>query len=178
MVQEVQTWVWVYNETTLETIEAIGTSSFKIIEWRQTKWWHYLSQCVATGNVYFDYSWPVPIDSWEIKSTDTAISSMSGKSEYAMSNWWVRVPQAWTYKIDVAWGWGSNTLEATLIIKAEGKIVYQKTQRPYWDVTDTFYVDMWKFGTIEIRGDFNYWGTASSISVYFWSIPTLTIQQL
>ena len=53
MVQEVQTWVGITNETTLETIEAIGTSSFKIVEGRQTKGGRYASGCVASGNVYW-----------------------------------------------------------------------------------------------------------------------------
>ena len=105
MVQEVQTWVWITNETTLETIEAIGTSSFKIIEWRQTKGGHYVSGCVADGNVYYKYREGDSRDSGELKSEDTAIIKNTWKSEFSIRNWGIRVPNGGSYAIELTW-WG------------------------------------------------------------------------
>lgn len=175
MVQEVQTWVWITNETTLETIEAIGTSSFKIREWRQTTW-HYSSWCTATGQVYFNYQSWGSRDSWEIKSWNTTITSMTWKQEFVMSNGWVRVPVAWTYEITLTWGCGSYTHE--IIIKWWGKTLYSLSKTGSYSETVTFQADLWKFDTIEIWGHFYYSWSADAASMTFSTQPVLVIKQL
>ena len=176
MVQEVQTWVGITNETTLETIEAIGTSSFKIREWRQTTW-HYSSWCTATGNVdrYYSESWGTR-DSGEVLSTDTAITSMSGKQEFVMKDGGIRVPSAWTYEIKLYRSWGASTTWATVIIKWWWNVLYTKQFTSSNSETVTFMADLWKFDLIQLWGEFYYnWGaTAASLRLS----ADLTIQQL
>jgi hypothetical protein len=177
MPQEVQTGIWITQETTLETIEAVGTSSFKIREWRQTTP-RYLSWCKASGDVTWHRSsgeskqWP------DTKSTDTAITDNFWKQEYKMIDWWVAVPVAWTYEITLfRWG-GSSIDDATMILKAAWKTLYTKTFTSYNKETVTLIADLGKFETIEIRGNFNYKGSSISATLSFSDVPTLTIQQL
>ena len=177
MVQEVQTWIWITNETTLETIEAIGTSSFKIIEWRQTKWWHYISECNATWDVVWSYYSPASTDWPEIKSSDFHITSQTGQKEFVMRNGWVRVPAQWTYQIDLRFG-AAWTSDATVILKASGRELYRKTLTSATTESITTYIDLGKFESIELWGQFLYKGGQSSANVTFWVNPTLKITQL
>lgn len=177
MVQEVQTWVGIVNETTLETIEAVGTSSFKIKEWRQTTP-RYTSSCKASGNVTWHRSegeskqWP------DTKSTNTTISDNYGKQGFTIRNGGIAVPAAWTYEITLfRWG-GSSIDDATMILKAAGNTIYTKKFTSYNKETVTLRIDLGKFETIEIRGNFNYKGSSISATLSFSDVPTLTIQQL
>lgn len=176
MVQEVQTWVWITNETTLETIEAVGTSSFKIIEGRQTKGGHYVSECEGTGGVTWHYVSP-NTTSPEIKSTDLTITTNTWKREFVIRNWGIRVPAQWSYQITITWGssWNSN---GTMILKVGGKEVYRKLLYSATSTTDTFVVDAGKFDTIEMWGQFEYTGSAPSASIVFSPKPTITVKQL
>lgn len=178
MVQEVQTWVGITNETTLETIEAIGTSSFKIKEWRQTTG-HYVSGCEADWNIEWTYTSWGSRDSWEIQSTNMAINEIYWKQDFVIRDYWVRVPTSWTYQIWINWGWWWSTYKATLIVKAAGDVVYQQ-ETPFTPTTysTSVRVDLWKFDTIEIRWQFYYQWSASSAILAFSTKPTLTIQQL
>lgn len=178
MVQEVQTWVGITNETTLETIEAIGTSSFKIIEGRQTKGEHYVSGCIADGNVKYTYHEGEERDSGEVMSTDTAILESLGKREFSIRNWGIRVPAAGTYSIQLTWGGGASTSNATIILKGGWKTLYTKTFTSSNSETVNLTADLGKFDLIEIRGQFYYKGSASVASMTFSTKPTLTIQQL
>lgn len=180
MVQEVQTWVWVYNETTLETIEAIGTSSFKIVEWRQTKWWHYTSSASASWWVNWDYhSWDER-QSPKVESVDMSIWSSEWKAEFTVRDYWLRVPVAWTYQCTVYWRWWSNTSQPTIYVtqwsSKDDEVLYTKTFPSNRNETVTFNVDMWKFDVITIRWSFYYSWSASSAGLGFQY--TLTLQQL
>lgn len=178
MVQDVQTWVWITNETTLETIEAIGTSSFKIVEWRQTKWGRYMSGCSGKWDVEWTYQSGGSRESWVLKSQDTTITSSYWKQGFIMSNGGIRVPQQWTYQITLTWGWGGSTNDATIILKWGGKVIYTKKFTSSGTETVTVYADLGKFETIEIWGEFYYKGSASAASLWFIPVPTLKIQQL
>lgn len=86
MVQEVQTGVGIVNETTLETIEAIGTSSFKIVEGRQTRGNHYSIGCEATGTA----TWLLDEDdrdTGEVLCQNLTMTSQYGKQEFTMKNY-------------------------------------------------------------------------------------------
>lgn len=176
MVQEVQTGVWITNETTLETIEAIGTSSFKIIEWRQTKGGHFVSGCSATGGVNRNYQSGWSRDSGEIKSSNMTISDNFGKSELTLRNNWIRVPNPWTYQITL-WrsGWGATNY-ATIILKWGGKTIYTKEFTSSDSETVVVSADLWKFDAIEIWGQFTYNWSASAASLGI--LATLKITQL
>ena len=179
MVQEVQTWVGITNETTLETIEAIGTSSFKIVEGRQTKGGRYASGCVASGNVYWTYKSPWSRDSGVLKSTDTTISSSYGKQDFTISNWGIRVPMHGTYSIDLTrWGAASGVYDATIFLKISGETIYTKKFTRAQTETVNLIRDLGKFDTIEIWGQFYYNSSNTTFNAYFSTIPTLTIKQL
>ena len=178
MVQEVQTGIWITNETTLETIEAIGTSSFKIREWRQTVGGHYVSRCIASWNVYREWHTWDNRDSGVLTSPDIAITEDYWTSGFSIRDGGVRVPVAWSYQIDIYWNGGAGTLDATFILKWGGKVLYSKSS--WWtNYTDntTIMVELWKFDLIEICWEF-YYTDSSSLSAFFWGKPTLTITQL
>ena len=175
MVQEVQTSVERPVETTLETIEAIGTSSFKIIEWRQTRGWHYASKCTASGTVSWYYSNQWDRDSEEIQSSNMAISENVGKQDYEIRSLGVRVPQAWTYQVTIRWSWWSNASNATIYVKCWWNVVYTKEHTSSQTETVVVNADMWKFDLVEVRGSFHYkWSsTAATLSLSY----SLDIQQ-
>lgn len=176
MVQEVQTSVERPVESTLETIEAIGTSSIKIIEGRQTRGWHYASSCNASWKVTWYYSNQWDDHSEEIESDDMVINTNRWKQDYAVRNLWLRVPQAWTYQITLTRTWWSSTGNNTMILKAWGKVIYTKEHTSNQTETVTVVVDMWKFDLIEARGTFYYHGSASSATLN--NIYSLDVQQL
>lgn len=177
MVQEVQTWVGITNETTLETIEAVGTSSFKIREWRQTTA-RYVNGCKATWNVQWSYSDGDSRDSGQIKSQDTVITEMSGKQEFTMYDGWIRIPVAWTYQITLYRGSWWSTVNGTIFLKAGNRVLYTKTFAALGSETVVINADLGKFDTIEIRGEFYYKGSSSGFYAFFSTQPELTIQQL
>ena len=176
MVQEVQTSVNRPVESTLETIEAIGTSSIKIIEGRQTRGWHYASRCNASGKVTWYYSNQWERQSEEVESEDMVINTNNWKQDYAISNLWLRVPQAWTYQITITrTGW-SSTANETMIVKAAGKVIYTKEHTSNQTETVTFLVDMWKFDLVEARSSFYYKGSSSAATLN--TIYSFDVQQL
>lgn len=176
MVQEVQTWVWITNETTLETIEAVGTSSFKIVEWRQTKWGRYVSRCKWSGSVSWTYQSPAskvwPEVSWTFTLTDSY-----GKAPFIIRNGGIRIPQQWTYEITVYWGssWISNS---QLILKAWGREIYRKLLYAAQSETATFEVDLWKFDIIELWGQFEYTSSWTTVTLYYSPYLQITVKQL
>lgn len=179
MPQEVQTSVWLQTETTLETIQAIGTSSVKIREGRQTTG-RYIWGCVASGSCgWYYHEWETERDSEEILSTNIAVDSYFWKAEYAIRDYGVRVPCVWTYEITLhRWGWATDK-KSTIIIKSWGKVLYTNSFSGTWQSeTVTFYADLWRFSTIEIRWQFRYYGSNSGAAVWFVGTPTLTIKQL
>ena len=176
MVQEVQTSVERPVETTLETIEAIGTSSIKIIEGRQTRGWHYASKCTASWKVSWYYSNQGERQSEEVESQDMVISDNIGKQDYEIRELWVRVPQAWTYQITLTWSGWSSTSNATMILKCGWNVVYTQEHTSSQTETVVLVVDMGKFDLVEAWGSFYYKGSSS------WATLNLTysmdIQQL
>jgi len=180
MLQEVQTWVWIYNESTLETIEAIGTSSFKIVEWRQTKGGHYISSATGEWMAIWDY-----VDTWPrqwpmVVSTDMTITSSSWQASFAVANNWLRVPRAWTYEVTVdRRGWSSTYSGVMYAIRGtteNDEILYTKSFSANYSEVITFNVDLGKFEVITIWGKFYYSWTAHQ----FWPrvVYKLTVKQL
>ena len=176
MVQEVQTWVGITNETTLETIEAIGTSSFKIVEWRQTKGGHYVSECSWKWNVRWHWDSPAP-KLWPVIQWSWSLDSTTGKAQFQASGKGIRVPVAWSYEISLSWG-SATIANSTLIVKASGKELYKKTINGSGNTSATFQVDLWKFEIIEMWAQFEYTSSNVSADLTFTPQPKITIKQL
>ena len=176
MLQEVQTWVWITNETTLETIEAIGTSSFKIREWRQTTA-RYVNKCVWSGNVTWHWETWDDRQSEEVMSINTAISSQNANQEYSIRNWWIRVPVAWTYQITFTWTWWSGSSNVTFILKGWGKELYSNEHTSSQTETVTVVANLWKFDLIELRWSFYYKGSSTAATMNI-IVSSIIIQQL
>jgi hypothetical protein len=176
--QEVQTWIEIYDESTLDTIEAVGTSSRKIIEWRQTRWWHYVSRCEAAGRVKWDYDeWVTDRNSYYVKSDEFAITSQTGNVEFIMQNGNIRLPQAWTYQCTLSWAWWWYDFDDTVYISVWGKVVYTNTfSGSHQSETVTFIFNAWKFAELELGWEFYFSWTFSFIELSI--SPTMTIQQL
>lgn len=180
MVQEVQTWVWITNETTLETIEAIGTSSFKIIEWRQTKGQHYVSYFQGTTGAAWSYTNQWSRDSWMIKGS-ISLTDMTWQKEYMMRDGWVVVPTAWTYHITLTGNNAWPTFQVTMHLKrwlnSSSPDIRSKQDTYNQNDSADFTVDLGKFDTITFRTEFYYTGGATSANLPAW-LTKLTIQQL
>ena len=179
MVQEVQTWVGITNETTLETIQAVGTSSVKIVEGRQTTWGHHVSRCIASWNIHWNRNTGDNRDSGILYSEDMRIDEDFGTSGFSMRDGGVRVPTEWSYQIDIERGGGASQFDATFILKWGGRILYSKSSgQQYYSENITIIVNLGKFDIIEICWDFYYSGSSTSFGGFFGSRPTLTITQL
>lgn len=175
MVQETQTGIGITQLTTLETIEAIGTSSFKIREWRQTTD-RFTRGCAATGNVsgYLPNAWTTP----EIKSSNLTITEQMGKQWFSIKNGGICVPMAGSYQLMLHRWWWTGSIASTIIIKSWGNVVYTKTFS--WAAkqeTVMIPVDLGKFETIELRWQFT-WSGSWAITMTFSTTPELTLQQL
>lgn len=174
MVQEVQTAVTIPQETTLDTIQAIGTSSVKIREWRQTTW-HYTSGVTASWSISWSWDPWNPRDSWKL-SPNLTIGSSYWKMEYAKKMGSIRVPVAWSYQITLSWSWWSSISNATIVLMWGWNQLYTKTFTSSSSETIVKNVDLWKFDTVEV-----YWslycssGYSSSMTM---QVSQLEIQQL
>lgn len=180
MVQEVQTGIWIYNETTLETIEAVGTSSRKIIEWRQTVGWHYASRCTAQWKANRSYT------SWWSRSSPTlqaklSITSTQWKKRFSAVDWGICVPEAWTYELTITWIGSNTTYGITISVykwdDTSGKRVFIASDNTNYDpITKSVLVDLGKFDTLNVYYDYYYSGSAAGAS--FGEMTTVTIQQI
>lgn len=179
MVQEVQTAVTFQNETTLETIEAVGTSSRKIIEWRQTIWWHNISRCEAWGNVGYRYiSGTTPKQSDYIESTDLAITSSVGDYEFSMVGNGIRLPVKWWYQFDVSRGLSTIPRTANFYLYVGDVLAYTDIITNNGTKTTTFQINAWKFDLVTIWADFNYWGSSGTAWITLNPAAQLRIQLL
>lgn len=180
MVQEVQTSVAIPQENTLETIEAIGTSSFKIVEWRQTRGWHYSSSAVVSGSA----SWTYFSSSWERQSPKEKasmwLSSATWKASYLVRVWSVRVPTAWTYQLTLYRYWWSSRNSTTIyMVKWENSWdtqLYTKTFSANSSETVNLEFDLGKFEVITFRFTFYYSWDSSQATLQ--SNYRLTLKQL
>lgn len=179
MVQEVQTSVSIPQENTLETIQAIGTSSVKIIEWRQTRGWHYISAASVSG------SWPWYYDSWWSRQSPMIQWSMSagsatGKMIFNVSWNKIRIPIAWTYQLTLYWsGWSSTYSPTVYMIKwasENDEVLYTKTFPNSSSETINLTFDLGKFDVITIW--FSYYYSWSSSWATLGADYSLTITQL
>lgn len=180
MVQEVQTEVGIYDETMLETIEAVGTSSRKIIEWRQTVWGHNVSGCSATGNVTWHYRNGVTDeDSYYVKSQDLDIDSSWWGVDYVMKNGCIRLPKAWAYQCTLTWWGGAAWWDTTVFVELAGKVLYTNTFSGSTQTeTVTFTFNAGKFDLLELGWEFYVTGSYTQITLRFSQAATLEIQQL
>ena len=169
--------VTITNETTLETIEGIGTSSFKIKEWRQTTG-RYLSECQGEVVVQWHTWHSMSKYKWVV-----TLHSSTWNAEFVQTRWWIRIPKAWTYRFTYSGGqvWGYNR-DSTFYIKNwpnfDDKTIFQHTATWGYDtISGSFIVDLWKFDIITAWADFTYNGSWTGEGI-FDDIDYLTIQQL
>lgn len=170
MVQKVQTAVGEMQPTTLDTIEAVGTSSRKLREWRQTTGERFLGYCTTTENTLTRLytSWGSR-DSGMLQLNNLTIDTTSSNLIYTMKDGGVRIPKGWTYQVEITWssGWFAD-MTATLYVKTgNGQTLYTETSTNNSQQTDTFLVNVGKFDTIEVWVDYHYSWSSSAISTFF-----------
>lgn len=148
MVQEVQTDVVKRTETTLETIEAIWTSSRKIIIDRQTRQRYYWASGIT-------YSQTIPYDSYSPWTT----SDMSGTVTLSNKIWGMdylkidntaRIPIQWNYSITVTpqpW-WVAGTFKTKLRVNDD--VVMEITRSTNDSTPETWYYILWKFDLVKV----------------------------
>lgn len=160
MVQEVQTSVNQPIQTTLETIQSVGTSSVKIREWRQTtnRTISYCTVDVGTSQV--------SLDGWETKSNIVWLFSNlsnTGKEEYAIWVDCLRIPTAWSYEITIApYTWYSQ-FQVTTKLLLDWKEIYSRLVADGNDVEDKIKIDAGKYSSLTVRFT-AYRASSSSIS--------------
>ena len=170
MVQEVQTGIWITNETTLETIQAIGTSSVKIREWRQTTW-HFTSLCEASWS---QWAATKPDGSMGDKVQATlTIDSEYWPIDYDIVDWWIRIPEAWWYEIKLAWKWWGYAT-AYHYIRAWWEEYLMMTTNNSVDIIESSKIlNLWKYEIVTL------WAAAEAPGEWWATITdTITITKL
>lgn len=148
MVQEVQTDVARRTESTLETIEAIWTSSRKIIIDRQTRQKYY-------GASGITYNQTIPYASYSPWTTD----DMSGTVTFSDKIWELdylnvedaaRIPIQWNYSITVTpqpW-WVAWTFKTKLRVNDD--VVMEITKSTNDSTPQTEYFILWKYDKVRV----------------------------
>jgi len=181
MVQQVQQWVINTPETTLETIEAVGTSSKKLIDWRQTTGEHFVWWCTTTWSVSWWYNYHTwNRSSWMVQG-NLWISTTRWPRTFSIVDKGIRVPKWWTYRLDMSWyGW-SGSMKSTIYIKkgtsASDETIYTYTSYSSETRTLSKILTLWKFDTISMRWDF-YYSWSSDYASWAIYINSLTLTEL
>lgn len=181
MVQQVQQWVINTPETTLETIEAVGTSSKKLIEWRQTTGEHFIWWCTATWSIHWWYDYHTGNrSSWTLQG-DMTLSTTRWPRIFIIVDKGVRVPKWWTYKLDMVWRWGYSSMRATIYVKKgtsfSDETIYTGVTYANADITVSNVLNLGKFDTISIWWDF-YYSWSADYASWDISISSLTLTEL
>lgn len=177
MVQEVQTSVWIQNPTTLDVIEWIGTSSFKLTEWRQVISDNSIINCKISSTVSWNYQRWGSTYSWDIYSNNITIISQTWEFDIRANDEYlqIRVPIAWKYKIETSWwSWGS-TFSMSVEIKASNKTIISDSTSSssdslWWEAT----VSLWKYDLITHIGTFTYRWSSSGAGFSDTEVITIT----
>lgn len=178
MVQEVQTPAWYVNESTLETIEAVGTSSRKILEWRQTRWGRNVSRCEATGNVSYQYrQGQTPKDSEYIESDNITITDTFGDKDFSIVSNRICLPVIWWYSCELTRWIGPSIWTWTIYVNVGDTTVYTNTLSANSE-TVTFTFNAGKFDKLTIWWEFSYTWSSTAASITFSPQPTLKIQSI
>lgn len=173
MVQQVQTAITTTPENTLETIEAIWTSSRKIIIGRQTREriyedsWVTLTFTVpfhwySEGDVVYDIPW-----TW-------ALSDETGEWDYMLVDEGVRIPVQGYYSLTITTFHGSSLWVTTKTwVDVNDREVYTKSNSTNNDITETITLTLGKFSRINVRV-----GISTSINTNRWWSTPVVIKKL
>ena len=180
MVQKVQTAVGEMQPTTLDTIEAVGTSSRKLRDGRQTTGERFLGYCTTTEwtNLWTRRAhWARQSSLIQITGMD--IDTCSSNYIYIMKDGGLRVPRGWTYEVEITWAWGNSSMSSTLFVKVGkwGQTLYTETSTNPATQTDTITVNLGKFDTITLWTQY-YWSWSDDTSISTGTRATLKITEL
>lgn len=175
-IQEVQTSITTTPENTLETIEAIWTSSRKIIIWRQTR--ERISLAWESWATLSYYVPDTPIDWYTETEWEGTITNVVWELIYSKSGEWVRLPLEWSYQLTInCFRWSQNpsgTITATTRVLADRKQVYSYDNSANSAHQDTINITVGKFTVIEMDLIYN-----STYSATRWNVAqTIVIQKL
>lgn len=154
-IQQVQTPIDTTQETTLETIEAIWTSSRKIIIWRQTRQKIY-------GESGATYTFVTPLEyqnAWtyhDLEGTGT-VSDEIWELSYNQQGNWMRLPLQSSYSLTITpASWRATAywdVVRTTRVLVGGKIVYTYDSTRTDGHTDTITITAWKFAVVTVESD-------------------------
>lgn len=155
-IQQVQTPIDTTQETTLETIEAIWTSSRKIIIWRQTRQkiygesWATLTFTAPTRTYQPEWFYPDLEWTW-------TVSDVVWELSYNQQWNWMRLPLQSSYSLTITpakwrstWYWPVVT---TTRVRLAGKTIYTYNSSSTADYSETITVTAWKFSVLTIELD-------------------------
>ena len=150
MVQQVQKAIEITPENTLETIEAIWTSSRKIIIWRQTRQKLY-GQSWVTYNQEIPYQ-SYPIGTYEDMSGTVTLSDKVWDLDYLLVWDAVKIPLQWNYSVTITpeWRWGANYWKATTKLWINWQVAWQTTRVDNDLTPATLYLVLWKFDLLKL----------------------------
>jgi len=178
MVQQVQTDVNITPENTLETIEAIWTSSRKIIIGRQTReriYWESWATLSFASNTISATSW----DYYDNLDGTATLTDVVWDLAYTLWGNWVRIPLQWNYQLTIntahwstTWAWVTTT---TTRVRVDWVTVYTYDNPVNQDHIDTINMTIGKFSVVSMEQD----GTTTKTNSYvWWQTSTVTIQKL
>lgn len=152
MVQEVQTPVEATPINTLETIEAIWTSSRKIIIWRQTRDRPYgESKITLTLSLEPDLT---PREETDDLRGDPVISDEAWEFTYTQIWDWIRIPLGGTYRLTVTTPSYRNnsswSVYPTVKVRAWSRVIYKYYNEEHSIHTETVIVSLGRFDVLSL----------------------------
>lgn len=175
MIQDTQTNIAHPVNDTLETIDAIWTSSRKVIIWRQTREiirgesWAKLS--FETEHINVPAWWGTYLD---MDGTWTVYDEV-GDVGYKAVDKWIRIPLQWNYSLGITtakgWGW---YLTATTTITVDWDEVYTYSTSSAADHTDTLNLTIGKFSIVKAHIDLSVNTSASNL----YATAGITVQRI
>lgn len=175
MIQKVQTDVTTTPENTLETIEAIWTSSRKIIIWRQTRERIY-GESGATLNFTSISIQAHSGDIFENMDGTATVTDVVWDLAYTLWGNWVRIPLQWNYQLTITTAkWSSVWRIMTTRVKVDWVTVYTYTSSSNTDHTDTINMTIGKFSVVSMEQD---WEATADLVYVWWRTSVVQIQKL
>ena len=106
-----------------------------------------------------------------------SITEEMGITKFKIEDWWLRIPLAWPYLVEISLIWGWTNYLVTNYIKVWDKTVFElQTNSATTTVTNEIILNLGKYDIISFRWNLYYSGTAWSASGY--SRATIKIKRL
>ena len=158
----------------LNLIEWVWYQEWKVKEhWQvESAFWY---SCTASGSASYQAT------NTERQSTtnqwNLSITESIWVTEFSIQQWWLRIPMAWPYLVEISVKWWASSMKVTNYIRLNWDTIYQQeTTSGATTITTELLLNLWKFDILSFWGDMYYSGSSSSASGS--STATIKIKRL